>query len=132
MEKNPRPCKVGNVNPELEKTQLPKTKTNHMDWGSMEWLVDDSIEPGADMSVAIMRVLPGEKAPDHSHPNCHEFLYLALGSIEQTIGQEKKVLKAGDSVFIPVGTIHGSRNIGTDEAKIIVSYSAGIRKYESA
>ncbi len=119
------------MNQNLNKTIPLRTKLNQMDWGSMEWLVDDSLFAGADMSVALMILKMGEMAPVHSHPNCHEFIYLFEGEIEQTLGDEKRTLRAGDSVLIPAGTGHGSRNIGSKDAKMVLSYSSGIRKYET-
>ncbi|HVZ81696.1 MAG TPA: cupin domain-containing protein [bacterium] len=109
-----------------------ESKLSEMDWGSMEWLLDDSIAPGADMSVAVMTVKGGELSPAHSHPNCNEFLLLTRGSVEQVSGGEKKVLQAGDSVFVPAGTVHSVRNLGATDAQMLVTYSAGVRKYESA
>ena len=120
------------VNQNLNITVPLRTKFNQMDWGSMEWLVDDSLFSGADMSVALMILSKGEMAPCHSHPNCHEFIYLIEGNIEQTLGEEKRTLKAGDSVLIPAGTAHGSRNIGSEDARMMISYSSGTRKYETS
>lgn len=120
------------MNQNIDTTGPLKTKFAPMDWGSMEWLLDDSIKPGADMSVAVMIVKMGEMAPAHSHPNCHEFIFLSQGSIEQTLGDEKRVMKAGESAFVPAGTVHATRNLGTEDARLIVTYSAGMRKYESA
>lgn len=109
-----------------------ETKFNEMDWGNMEWLLDDSIVPGSQMSVAVMAVKAGETAPAHSHPNCHEFLLLTRGSVEHISGNEKRILEAGDSVFVPAGVVHAVHNLGSVEAQMIVTYSAGVRKYESA
>lgn len=108
-----------------------ETKFSEMDWGSMEWLLDDSIVPGAEMSVAVMTVKMGEIAPGHSHPNCNEFILLTRGSVEHVFGGEKRILQAGESAFVPAGVVHSIRNLGTGEAQMIVTYSAGIRKYES-
>ncbi len=41
------------------------------------------------------------------------------GTIEHWIEQEKRILSAGDSVFMPPRVVHASFNIGTDEAKVI-------------
>src|SRR5581483_9186662 len=101
-----------NMNQNLIKSEPLKTKMTSQDWGSMEWLVDDSLSPGADMSVAVMTVKMGEVAPAHSHPNCHEFIYLVQGTIEEIVNDQKRVLMVGDSVYIPAGTVHGTRNLG--------------------
>jgi hypothetical protein len=53
------------------------------------------------------------------------------GTIEQTLGDKKRVLMMDNSILIQGGTIHGSRNIGGEDAKMVISYSARIRKYET-
>ena len=42
----------------------------------------------------------------HSHPHL-QITYIAKGSFEFTIDGETKVVKAGDSVYMPSGAIHG-------------------------
>jgi quercetin dioxygenase-like cupin family protein len=116
----------------FNKTEGLQSKLSPEDWGSMEWLVDDSLVTGADMSVAVMNLLKGKISPTHRHPNSHEFIYLVEGRAEAILGEKKIILQPGDSVFIPAGTFHGTRNLGTEDVRMIISYSAGIRKYETA
>jgi len=42
----------------------------------------------------------------HSHPNV-QASYVASGSFELTIGNEKKILKEGDGYFVPPHVMHG-------------------------
>ncbi len=122
----------GSMTRNFNKTEPLKSRLVPEDWGSMEWLVDDSLVEGTGMSVAVMTLLDGKTSPLHRHSNCHEFIYLAEGKVEVTLDEKKATLQAGDSVLIPVGTFHGARNLGAEDAKMIISYSAGIRKYETA
>ena len=103
---------------------LPET------WGSMEWLVDDALIAGANMSAALMILKPGQSGVPHRHPNCHEFVYLIQGAVEQSLDDRKAQLVANDSVFIPLGTVHSARNTGSDDAKMLITYSEGKRIYE--
>lgn len=115
----------------FNKTEPLKSRLAPEDWGSMEWLMDDALVTGADMSVAVMTLLKGKTSPLHRHPNSHEFIYLAQGKVEVSLDERKVVLQVGDSVFIPAGTVHGARNLADDDIRMIVSYSAGTRKYET-
>ena len=53
------------------------------------------------------------------------------GSVEQSVGDRRFTMQAGDTVFIARGSSHQSRNIGLGDAIMIVSYSAGERIYET-
>lgn len=96
----------------------------------MEWLVDDALMPGAGLSVARMTLKPGKASEGHRHPNCCEVIHLIAGSVEQTVDDARYVIGPGDTVFVPKGSFHRSRNLGACEAVMIVSYSAGARVYE--
>ena len=100
-------------------------------WGEMHWLVDDALIEGADLSVARMTLKEDACSESHAHPNCNEVVHLVKGTLEQSVGAERVVMQAGDTVFIPRGSVHGSRNIGRGEATVIVCYSAGSRIYEA-
>ena len=52
----------------------------------------------------------------HTHPMGHHFLYLIQGQIELTVGDETRLIGAGDFVTIPRGTPHSMRRIGAAEA----------------
>jgi quercetin dioxygenase-like cupin family protein len=46
-----------------------------------------------------------------------EVAYVLEGSLEYQLGRKPSVtLEAGDSLFIPGGTIHSARNVGTGNA----------------
>ena len=97
----------------------------------MEWLVDDHLVPGAGPSVARMTLKAGKNSPPHRHPNCDEFIYLAKGTIEQFKEADRVSLSPGQYFFIPAGETHFSVNRGDRDAILLLSYSAGIRHYES-
>jgi mannose-6-phosphate isomerase-like protein (cupin superfamily) len=99
-------------------------------WGTMEWLADEVLIPGANMSVALMTLKPGQSGVTHRHSNCHEFIYLIQGTVEQKLDDRKIRLVANDSVFIPLGTAHSSTNTGSEDARMVISYSEGKRIYE--
>ena len=75
-------------------------------------------KPGmvADTNLMFVRAQlpPGEAHRFHFHPNMEEILYILSGTAEQWIEKEKRVMKAGDSIYLPVGMVHGTYNMGAE------------------
>lgn len=49
---------------------------------------------------------PGSQTPPHRHTRYSEQLYVLEGEFTVWAGENKVVLKAGESFLIPVGTVH--------------------------
>jgi quercetin dioxygenase-like cupin family protein len=65
---------------------------------------------------------PGAVAPKHSHPG-EEIIYVLEGSLEyQVEGKPPVTLHAGDVLFIPAGTIHAAKNVGSDNGAELATY----------
>jgi len=65
---------------------------------------------------------PGTIAPKHSHPG-EEIAHVLQGTLEYQLGDQPPVtLKAGDSLFIPAGTPHSAKNVGTGKASELATY----------
>jgi quercetin dioxygenase-like cupin family protein len=109
-----------------------ESRVQNAEWGAMEWLVDDAVVEDAGLSVARMMLERDACSPGHRHPNCNEVIHLIEGTVEQTVGRQRHVMEPGDTVFIPAGAPHRSRNIGPGAAIMIMSYSSGTRVYEAA
>jgi mannose-6-phosphate isomerase-like protein (cupin superfamily) len=56
-------------------------------------------------------IAPGTGAPTHSHP-VEEVLTVREGEAEMWLGQERVVVRAGQSLIIPARRLHGFRNCG--------------------
>lgn len=54
----------------------------------------------------ILLVLPGQKNPTHLHRRKEETFYVLYGELEITLGDEKKVYHAGESVVVERGVPH--------------------------
>jgi mannose-6-phosphate isomerase-like protein (cupin superfamily) len=52
----------------------------------------------------------------HTHPSSHHFLYFIKGQVEIGVGDQTRVVSAGDFVTIPRGTPHAMHSIGDSEA----------------
>ena len=65
---------------------------------------------------------PGAVAPRHKHPG-EEIVYVLAGTLEYRIeGQPTAILKPGDVLFIPYGTVHAVTNVGFDTASELATY----------
>jgi quercetin dioxygenase-like cupin family protein len=75
-------------------------------------------KPGmvADTNLMFVRAQlpPGEAHRFHFHPKMEEILYILSGTAEQWIGKEKRIMTAGDSIYLPVGMVHGTYNVGAE------------------
>jgi quercetin dioxygenase-like cupin family protein len=47
---------------------------------------------------------------------------VADGRIEQWIDREKRILGAGDAIFIAAGTVHATFNVGDSDARVVVIF----------
>ncbi len=97
---------------------------------TMDWLMEDAIEPGAGLSLARMTVAPGVTSEAHRHPNCTEAVHLLSGRVEQRRGDVWVALLPGETLLIPQATVHQTRNTGTEPAVLMIAYSSGARIYE--
>ena len=75
-------------------------------------------KPGmvADTNLMFVRAQlpPGEAHPFHYHPKMEEILYILSGKAEQWVEREKRIMKSGDSLYLPPGVVHGTYNIGDE------------------
>jgi quercetin dioxygenase-like cupin family protein len=77
---------------------------------------------GREVVQVVVELAPGTTAPRHTHPG-EEVIYVLEGTWEYTVeGQPPATLKAGDVLFIPAGTIHSARNLGTGRAAELATY----------
>lgn len=78
--------------------------------------------PGRECVQAKIDFAPGTSFGRHSHPG-EEIIYVLEGSFEYEVeGKPPVALKAGDVLFIPAGTIHAAKNIGTTNAAELATY----------
>ena len=78
--------------------------------------------PGREVVQVRVDIAPGVLAPDHSHPG-EEIVYVIEGTLEYRLeGNPPATLKAGEVLFIPAGTVHSARNVGTVNAAELATY----------
>jgi quercetin dioxygenase-like cupin family protein len=85
-------------------------------------LQHDLIAPGREVVQVRVDFAPGVGFPSHSHPG-EEIAYVIEGVLEyQLEGKPPVTLKAGESLFIPAGTVHSAKNIGNSNAAELATY----------
>jgi quercetin dioxygenase-like cupin family protein len=78
--------------------------------------------PGREAVQVRIDIAPGAVAPRHTHPG-EEIIYVLEGSLEyQVDGRSPVTLKAGEVLFIPAGTIHAAKNVGSDNGAELATY----------
>jgi len=78
--------------------------------------------PGHEAIQVRVDFEPGAAFPKHSHPG-EEIIYVLQGSLEyQLQGKPPVMLKAGDVLFVPAGTIHAAKNVGSGTASELATY----------
>ena len=78
--------------------------------------------PGREVIQVRVDLDPGVTFPKHSHPG-EEIIYVLEGVWEYEVeGKPAMTLKAGDVLFIPAGTIHGAKNVGSGTGSELATY----------
>jgi mannose-6-phosphate isomerase-like protein (cupin superfamily) len=98
-------------------------------WGSLTWLANQQIGNADGLTLGFVIIKEGEANPRHAHLTCEEALYLLRGRLEHTIGDQKVILEARDTLTVPAGVFHNAVNIGTEDAEMIVAYSSATRDF---
>jgi quercetin dioxygenase-like cupin family protein len=70
----------------------------------------------------VAEFTPGGVAGKHTHPG-EELGYVMEGTLQLEVqGQPPRTVKAGESFFVPAGTVHDGKNIGSGPAKVLATY----------
>ena len=78
--------------------------------------------PGREVVQVRVDFDPGAAFGKHRHPG-EEIIYVIEGSLEYEVeGKPPMTLKAGEVLFIPAGTIHAAKNVGSGNAAEIATY----------
>jgi len=82
----------------------------------------DLSTPGREVIQTRVALDPGVTAPKHTHPG-EEIIYVLEGSLEYGVeGKPPMTLKPGDVLFIPAGTIHTAKNVGSGPGVELATY----------
>jgi quercetin dioxygenase-like cupin family protein len=91
-----------------------------------------SDQTGGRMGVFEETVPPLMGTPLHIHHTSDEAIYIVSGQFSVRLGERTHAASAGSWIFIPLGSVHGWRNSGTEDGRMfyIFSPAAGARPFE--
>ena len=67
-----------------------------------------------DIALIVEEIAPGDAIPLHIHHDVNECVVVLRGRNEVRMDDQTTVLDAGDTLFVPKGTPHSQRNVGTE------------------
>ena len=77
---------------------------------------------GREVVQVRVDLAPGVAFPPHSHPG-EEIAFVIEGLLEYRLeGRPPVTLKAGEALFIPAGTVHSAKNVGSGNAAELATY----------
>ena len=82
----------------------------------------DLSTPGREVVQVRVDIPSGTAFPKHSHPG-EEIVYMIEGVLEyQLEGRAPVTLKPGEVLFIPAGTVHAVKNVGSGNGAELATY----------
>jgi quercetin dioxygenase-like cupin family protein len=82
----------------------------------------DLSAPGREAVQVRVDLASGVAFGKHTHPG-EEIIYVLAGTLEYQIEDKPPVtLKAGDVLFIPAGTVHSAKNVGSGTGSELATY----------
>lgn len=79
-------------------------------WTNNEWLCRPDLVAADKLLLVRANMAPEHCHPFHYHPHREEIIYVIYGRAEQWVGNEYRILSAGEMAHIPQGTIHATYN----------------------
>ena len=111
---------------EAKKIDPGTVPTQTFDWGAIKWFVTPTAINGAIMAFGEVVVMPGGGHDRHNHPDAEEILYFLSGEGQQMLDDgEPFAVAAGDTIYIPAGVYHSTRNTGWEPLRILALYNPG-------
>ena len=99
------------------------------DWGNLTWYASRKLGNSSEMTVGKCVLYPGKGNPAHCHPNCSEILTVMHGRIMHQIEDGKEVeMEVGDTINLPANLPHLARNIGEENAVLMVFFPTADRE----
>jgi len=82
----------------------------------------DLSAPGREVVQVRVDFDPGYVSPRHTHPG-EEIIYVIEGTLEYHIGdQPPATVGPGDVLFVPAGTVHWVKNVGSGNGAELATY----------
>lgn len=91
-----------------EHARAPVSTTEIRPWGRYTVLDESAVH-----KAKHIRVEPGRRLSYQRHRRRSEHWFVVTGPIHVTVGDEERILRAGESIDIPAGAAHRAANPGT-------------------
>jgi oxalate decarboxylase/phosphoglucose isomerase-like protein (cupin superfamily) len=100
--------------------------TQTFDWGAIKWFVTPELTEGAGVTFGEVVLQPGRGHDRHNHPESEEILYVLSGEGEQML-DDREVFQVtpGNTVYVPTGVFHSTRNTGWEPMRLLALYNPG-------
>lgn len=79
-------------------------------WTNNEWLCRPDLVDAEKLLLVRANMEPGHCHPFHRHPHREEIIYVIYGRAEQWVGDEYRILHAGEMAHILPGVVHATYN----------------------
>ena len=102
-------------------------RTEELDWGTLRWICSPDVTGAVAITTTQVWLKAGLGHDFHRHPDQEELITVLEGEVEQWLETQRRVLRPGDSIFIPAGVVHASFNDGTETAhlQVVIGPSLG-------
>jgi quercetin dioxygenase-like cupin family protein len=100
----------------------PKSKRDYFDVGIGSVCLSGE-DTGGKYCLLEVGLAPGMGVPRHTHTREDEAYYVLAGELEVTVGEERFVLKPGDTLMAPRDVPHQLRNPGSIENHYLLVFS---------
>jgi len=80
---------------------------------------------GGGLMMVEVTMEKGGRGAVHTHPH-EQISYIAKGSFEFTVGGEKQIVKAGDSLYVAPNAEHGTLSL--EDGSVVVDVFTPIRE----
>jgi quercetin dioxygenase-like cupin family protein len=88
-------------------------------WGELKWFSRPDLTQARSL-VMLEATLETDCGHDfHCHPGQEEIIYVLEGKVEQWLERERRILSAGDAVFIPADSVHATFNTFPERARTL-------------
>ena len=96
-----------------------ETRVERYPWGPHDWLCRPDLVGSDGMLMVRVEISRSEGIPFHLHPGMEEIIYVLQGRAEQWVGEEVRILQAGEIAHIPADMVHATFNAGRGALKLL-------------
>src|SRR5215217_6241711 len=68
---------------------------------------------------------PGDGPPRHIHYGSDELFYILEGEFLFLVGERQESVSAGTYIFVPRGTVHAYKAVGTEQGRLLMAFIPG-------